>query len=241
MGSCFGILRSCNNNCYKVSVGTVIDINNTQFGHNFNKLPFEIWERILEDLSPTGVSCLHLTSRHIFKVRSDLLAHQKHKSQHTTSRLIDLAYKRLIDFPNVVDYTPEDVQRRQARRHLKFTVLTLDIEKLTDSEITLLIKWYKNNFEYKFIQRKHTAYGNHIIESFQASYEILRPILKKKDVCYANTIKHLKKLDNYPRVWVKSFDDIHVYDRKEEIQWENTKTIRSYASEFNLRLRTLWL
>ena len=128
MGSCFGILRSCNNHCHNVGVGTVIDINNTQFGHNFNKLPFEIWERILEDLSPTDVSCLHLTSRHMFKVCSDLLAHQKHKSQHTTSRLIDLAYKRLIDVPNVVDYTPEDVQRRQARRHLKFTVFTLDIK-----------------------------------------------------------------------------------------------------------------
>ena len=113
--------------------------------------------------------------------------------------------------------------------------------KLTDNEITRLIKRYKNNFEYKFIQRKHTAYGNHIIESFQASYEILRPILKKKDVCYANTIKHLKKLDKYHRKWVKSFDDIHVYDRKEEFQWDNIRTIRSYASEFNLRLRTLWL
>ena len=122
-------------------------------------LPLPVTDRILGLLSDTDLTSLHLTSKSIFDVCYEYLRHGREKSRIQHEKYFDENYAAKLNVSSpLIKYQLNQaysdlVRREHVRKYPRFYILCIDIERLTTSEISLLIKTYKNVFCYLFQRR----------------------------------------------------------------------------------------
>ena len=111
-----------------------------------------VTDRILGLLSDPDLTALHVTSRSIFEVFYEYLRHGREKSRIQREKYFDENYatKLNVSSPLIKHQLHQAysdlVRREHVRKYPRFYILCIDIERLTTSEISLLIKTYKKRF-----------------------------------------------------------------------------------------------
>ena len=133
------------------------------------------------------------------------------------------------------------VRREHVRKYPRFYILCIDIERLTTSEISLLIKTYKNVFCYLF-QRRSEEFPEEpqIYENLLLPFQTLRKFYDRK-VKYRLVFQVLWILQNTSPFWAGSQADItNEYEEAVE-QTRRKAALRPYTSEFFLRRITNYI
>ena len=122
-------------------------------------LPVPVTDRIFGLLSDTDLTTLHLTSRSILEVCYKYLRNGREKSRIQREKYFDENYatKLNVSSPLIKHQLHQAysdlVRREHVRKYPRFYILCIDIERLTTSKFSLLIKTYKGVFCYLFQSR----------------------------------------------------------------------------------------
>ena len=192
----------------------------------FQHLPAQIADKILSQLSDTDLAALHVASRSTFCLCYEYLRHGREASRRQREKDFQQRYAGKVNHLAPIEKHRQSkayldlVRRDHMRKYPRFYALSIQIERLTTPEISLLIQTYTNVFTYLFSRNSSRWCLQNGFWCYPAEDHLLLPyhLLKSfyyKKIDYRLVFQFFLNLQSKSPFWSGSLEDL-AYIRKFE-------------------------
>ena len=222
----------------------------------FQDLPAQIADNILSQLSDTDLAALHVANTSTFGLCYEYLRHGREASRRQREKDFQERYAgKVNDLPLIERHGQSRayldlVRRDHMRKYPRFYALSIQIERLTTPEISLLIQTYTNVFTYLFSRTSSMWCLRNGFWCYPAEDHLLLPynLLKSfyyKKIDYRLVFQFFLNLQSKSPFWSGSLEDLANIRKLEEDLLDKTKysrfnfwKLKIHSSESDIKSKT---